>query len=275
MKNFSNKYIFLFSTVMVVVVAVILAFLANKLKAPQEANVRIEKIQNILTSVSIESTKGNAPELFKKYITESYVLDLDGNKRNGIDAFNVDLKVQQGLIEKIRNLKGKLEEKRRSPFSKFLSKDGKKVDVGAIKANIKTIGSERNLPVYVCSHENGNTYYILPMRGKGLWGPVWGYVALENDLNTIYGTVFDHSKETPGLGAEITESWFEKSFVGKRLFDDQQNFKSVQVVKSGSGKEPLHNVDAITGGTITSKGLEAMVFDCLEAYVPFMTKNRK
>ncbi len=275
MKSFSNKYIFFFSTVMVVIVAALLAFIALKLKPKQEANVKIEKMQNILSSVGIESSPKNASEQFDKYITDSYVINLQGEEVEGIQAFNVDLKVQQGYIEKIKALKGQLKEKRISPFKNFISGifGSKEVDISSVKENVSNASSKRELPVYVCSHE-GNQYYILPVRGKGLWGPIWGYISLKSDMNTIQGAVFDHSKETPGLGAEIKEEWFGAAFKEKKLFADDGKFKSVEVVKPGTTAPTNFNVDAISGGTITSKGLEAMLFDCLEGYTTFLENKR-
>jgi Na+-transporting NADH:ubiquinone oxidoreductase subunit C len=129
------------------------------------------------------------------------------------------------------------------------------------------------LPIFVYKDENGNKKYIIPVRGKGLWGQIWGYVAINDDLNTIYGAVFDHAKETPGLGAEINQDWFMNEFKGKKLFDDNGNFISIEVVKGG-GADPAdpHAVDAISGGTITSKGLEDMLKDSLAPYVNYFEK---
>lgn len=276
MKSFSNKYIFTFSTVMVVVVAAVLAFIALKLKPKQTENVEIEKMQSILTSVKIESTKKNATEQFEKYITDSYVIDLKGNKREGLTAFNVDLKVQQAYIDKLKNLKSLLIEKETSPFKAFLNKlfGEKKTNISIIKAEIETQSTLRELPVYVCTHEDGNTYYVLPVRGKGLWGPIWGYISVKSDMNTIFGAVFDHAKETPGLGSEINTEWFESAFIGKMLFNDKNEFNSIKVEKPGTVEPSVHTVDAISGGTITSKGLEDMLFDSLEGYVTFMENKR-
>jgi Na+-transporting NADH:ubiquinone oxidoreductase subunit C len=122
----------------------------------------------------------------------------------------------------------------------------------------------REYPVFVYSENGGPKKYVVPVRGKGLWGPIWGYVALEEDLNTIYGAVFDHEGETPGLGAEINTKGFQAPFAGKTLFDEDGNFVSVQVVKGGADPASAHQVDAISGGTITSKALEAMLIDFKE-----------
>jgi Na+-transporting NADH:ubiquinone oxidoreductase subunit C len=110
------------------------------------------------------------------------------------------------------------------------------------------------------------------MYGKGLWGPIWGYIALKSDLNTIYGIMFDHKDETPGLGAEITKPWFREQFEGRKIFDDEGNFVSVAVVKGGAEPNNPHQVDAITGATLTSKGVDRMLRTCLQDYVNFIKK---
>lgn len=132
---------------------------------------------------------------------------------------------------------------------------------------------EQYLPVFRAFPDDGEKVIILPVEGKGLWGPIFGYVSLRSDLNTIYGVNFDHKGETPGLGAEINTTEFESMFPGKKLFDNEK-FISVQVHKGGASASDLHGVDAISGGTITSKGLEKMLFDCLNKYNDYLLKNR-
>lgn len=132
---------------------------------------------------------------------------------------------------------------------------------------------QQALPVFRATAGDGENLIIIPVEGKGLWGPIFGYVSLKSDMNTIYGVNFDHKGETPGLGAEINTSEFESQFRGKKLFDDN-DFISVQVVKGGAREGDIHGVDAISGGTITSKGLEKMIFDCLKKYNGYLLKNR-
>ena len=134
---------------------------------------------------------------------------------------------------------------------------------------------ERIYPVYE-AEKDGKTIYIFPVRGKGLWGPIWGYVALEDDFNTIYGVTFDHKSETPGLGAEITTDAFKSQFVGKKLFDDAHKFTSVVVMKHGKAdpNDP-HQVDGLSGATLTSKGLSDMLYNSLKAYENFFKKMNK
>ncbi|MDR1756550.1 MAG: NADH:ubiquinone reductase (Na(+)-transporting) subunit C [Culturomica sp.] len=129
---------------------------------------------------------------------------------------------------------------------------------------------ERLLPVFVAQTDNG-VKYILPLYGTGLWGPLWGYLSLDEDKNTVYGAVFAHKGETPGLGAEITTAPFSDQFVGKTIFDNEQLI-SILIKKGGNASGP-HEVDAISGGTITSKGVEAMIRSYLSCYESFLKQK--
>lgn len=146
-----------------------------------------------------------------------------------------------------------------------------------LKNEIKKDPSKQNYPIYLAEKE-GKTIYIVPLQGKGLWDDIWGYLALGNDKNTIMGASFDHKGETPGLGAEIRESWFEDQFVGKEIFKElgdysASNFVSVKTVKGGAVKGDDHGVDAISGGTITSNKLSQMIDERLQHYLPYFSKN--
>lgn len=132
---------------------------------------------------------------------------------------------------------------------------------------------ERQLPVFECQTDEG-LKYIFPLRGAGLWGPLWGYIALNEDLNTIYGANFDHQGETPGLGAEISTPSFQEPFKGKQIFDASGNLVSIIVAKANESAPAQHRVDAISGGTITSKGLEQMLLDDLKSYQNFITRKK-
>lgn len=234
MKNFSNTYIFIFSIVMVVVIALLLSLAALQLKPFQDKNIEVEKKQNILASIHIASTPADAVDLYAKYVTDSYVLNNKGERKEGVDAFAVDMKNEVGKP-----------------------------------------AAERSLPVYVGTLDNGSKAFVMPLRGKGLWGPIWGYISFEPDLNTVYGAVFDHQGETPGLGAEINTEMFQKPFVGKQIFQDSTTFTSIKVIKGGAPAGDPHAVDAISGGTITSKSLEAMLDSCLIQYKTYFLQNRQ
>lgn len=262
MNTQSNTYTFLYASVMVIVVAAILAFTAFKLQPTQEKNVRIEKFQNILASIKVESTPQNAEELYSKYIIADFVVDANGNLKEG-KGFDVNLKPEVDLIAKAIKIKADLA----------------KSSNQALTDELEKIKTDRQLPLFECKTEEGE-YIIIPIRGKGLWGPIWGYVSLEKDYNTIYGVVFAHKGETPGLGADIDKAWFQDPFAGKKIFADDGRFVGINVYKGGAGAAELagdsnHGVDGISGGTITSKGLEAMVKDCLVDYAPYFTKQHE
>jgi Na+-transporting NADH:ubiquinone oxidoreductase subunit C len=144
-----------------------------------------------------------------------------------------------------------------------------------IKEELKKPEKQRILPLFI-SHINGGKYYIIPLYGKGLWGPIWGYISLKEDLNTVYGVSFGHKSETPGLGAKIVADDFRNQFRGKKIFDDNGNFTSILVEKNLRQLNE-HQVDAISGATLTSKGVQRMLKDVLSHYLNFFRnlKNNK
>lgn len=144
-----------------------------------------------------------------------------------------------------------------------------------VATQIKLNDAARQLPVFVCRTAGGETKYILPAYGAGLWGPIWGYIAIDADGSTIYGAYFAHQGETPGLGAEIEKPAFSNQFIGKHIIKGGR-FMPVTVVKAG--QKPLGDedyVDGISGGTITSKGVATMLANCLTPYRTFLEKLSK
>ena len=129
--------------------------------------------------------------------------------------------------------------------------------------------AEGEFPMYV-AEVNGETKYILPMNGAGLWGAIWGYMALNDDRNTVFGVFFNHAGETPGLGAEIVTENFRNPFIGKHLLNANNEFVSIAIEKAGTKVEGRDQVDAISGGTITSKGVETMLSTSLGNYEKFL-----
>lgn len=232
MKEFSNRYIFIFSAVMVIAVATLLSLAATLLQPRQLKNLEIEKKKSMLESIGIASTKKTTETLYDKYISKGFVLNSKGEIVTGVDAFNVVLNIEQ-----------------KKPLD------------------------QQYLPVFNAQPDNGEMVIILPVEGKGLWGPIYGYVSLKSDMNTIFGVTFDHKGETPGLGAEINTTEFESMFPGKKLFEADK-FVSIAVIKGGAKPDDLHSVDAISGGTITSKGLQKMLLDCIGKYNDYLLKNR-
>ena len=239
MKSYSNTYIFIFATVMVVIVATLLTFVAETLRPYQEKNVEVEKKLDILRSVGlaadVDEVENKSQYVEKEYaenITKSLVINQSGQKLDGVEAFTINL-----------------------------------------KAELDKAPEDRNLPVFIYTSPEGEEINIVPLRGKGLWGPIWGYVSFQPDMTTIYGAIFAHAKETPGLGAEISEDFFQEQFPGKKIFDEGRKFISIQVLKGGTDPDDPHAVDAISGGTITSVALQEMLFDCLGNYETYF-KNK-
>jgi Na+-transporting NADH:ubiquinone oxidoreductase subunit C len=227
----SNRYIFMYASVMVIIVAVVLSTAATLLKPLQEKNMRIEKMQNILSTIDITARRTEAIDLFSEYVTQSKVLNSKGEEIEG-DAFEIDL-----------------QDENRKPVE------------------------QRKFPIFIADVD-GEIFYIVTIRGTGLWGPIWGYLSFGEDLNTITGANFDHASETPGLGAEIADPPFQQQFIGKKIFGEDGNFKPVIVVKGGAPDDDPHAVDGISGGTITSNGVTAMLRNGLDVYVPYFKKQK-
>ncbi len=223
----SNKYTYIFATVMVVLVALTLSTLFLSLKERQDKNIEQEKRQFILRSIGVDVERSESSVAFDKYITHSLVIK-NGEvvSEDALLAFNIDM-------------------------------------AKAVESSAET----REVPLFIADVD-GVKFYIVPMRGKGLWGPIWGYIALKEDANTIAGATFDHKGETPGLGAEISGAEFQAQFVGKEI-SKAGEFVSISVIKPGKGVSPQNEVDGISGGTITSNGLNDMIADCFKPYVGY------
>lgn len=251
---FTNRYIFTYASIMVILVAAVLSTASMVLKPYQESNIRAEKIQGILISANIESDRAEAESLFDKYIVEELAIDIDGN----IKSVYKNGKLEKGDVRPFDlNLKEQLR----------IERDASKGKTGATAL----------FPLYIIEY-NGNRMYIVPVRGVGLWGPIWGSMAFKSDFNTVAGAKFDHKAETPGLGAEISTNEFGAEFKDKAIFNKEHQFVSIAVVKGGvdnSNINPLHGVDAISGGTITSNAVGDMLENCLKNYVQYIDKNIK
>lgn len=151
------------------------------------------------------------------------------------------------------------------------------IDVKKEQAKAKK-GETQRLPLFIAEKE-GKKVYIIPVRGAGLWGPVWGYISLKDDLQTIEGVFFDHQSETPGLGANITQGYFTEDFIGEKIFDTAGNYAAVAISKSNG--DPSNNdkedneVDAIGGATITGNGVAAMIKSGIKVYLPYFETLKK
>ena len=186
----------------------------------------------------------------KKMMSILSAINIDATRENAQDLYNkyvIDSKIISG---------------------KDLNADAFDVDIKKEFRDKNIRVSDRNYPLYICE-KDGDKYYIIPVVGTGLWGPIWGFVALESDFKTIYGATFDHKSETPGLGAEIKYASYSDQYTGETISDTTGSFQPIIVVKDGSGSGLNSKVDGITGGTITSKGVEEMTTRTLEVYANY------
>lgn len=237
-----NSYTIIFSIIMVVVVGSLLAGISSGLSDTIKTNKKVEKMQNILFAMGVthpndanESVpEAEAEALFEKYVgNEQYIITgATAEKTN--EAFKIEVKKEQDKVKADPSYQQKL--------SLFVGeKDGKK-------------------------------FYIVPVRGNGLWGPVWAYLSLDKDM-VVQGAFFDHQTETPGLGANIKEAFFRDDFAGEHVKDASGNFVGI-AIKKGNGdpkneRKTDNAVDAMAGATITGDGVAAMIKKGLGLYVPY------
>lgn len=244
MNTNGNAYTVIYTTIVVALVAAILAFVAMTLKPKQDANIKAETISQMLTAAQFYtkdecSAMGNDKvlEAYSQNIKEAYTINLKGEKVRDLNTEVKSIELQDGLKAQNKNIK-----------------DG---------------SDAADLPVYVFS-KDGKSVTVVPVYGAGLWGPIWGYIALDEDLQTIVGAYFDHDSETPGLGAKIKDDpSFRAEFIGKKV--NVASDPVFSVVKVGTSADENSSVDAITGATMTSKGLGEAIAFWLKAYAPFLS----
>jgi Na+-transporting NADH:ubiquinone oxidoreductase subunit C len=215
-------------------VAAVLLAGAATLLKPMQDANRKKEKQENILSV-VGKTGENDYKQFDQFIT-SLVIDENGDVVEGVKAFDIDLAMDKRIKSKDANHK-------------------------------------LQYPLYVFE-ENGKKTYILQLAGVGLWGPIWGYLALDEDGNTIRQAVFDHKGETPGLGAEINTDAFESQFQNKLILNENNEFVSVQVTKGAKAEGEMHQVDAISGGTITSNGVSNMLKEDIQFYLTYLNKSQ-
>ncbi len=239
MNTNSNVYTVIYTTIVCVVVAAILAFVSQSLKDRQEANEKAENISQILTAAQFGEksswTDNNTTiNFYKQNIDRALLVNAKGETVKVMDASKAEIYTVSDLKKQNYNVNG--------------------------------ASGELEIPVYI--FKNGVS--VLPLYGAGLWGPVWGYVALENDLRTIKGAYFDHSSETPGLGGKIKDDpAFRGAFCGKQLnIGSERPF----TIAKGAGSSN-DGIDAISGATMTSKGVDAALVAWLNAYMPYIVAN--
>ena len=230
MKTNSNSYTIIYSAVIVVIVAFLLAFVFQALKPMQDANVALDKKKQILNSLNIRDLSNeDADAKYKEVVIADEVIDEKGKV--------VEAGTQGG------------------------EKAGFKLESKDYKAG--------KLALYICK-VNGSRKYVIPVYGMGLWGPISGYIALNEDKATVYGAYFNHESETAGLGAEIKDNvaWQEK-FQGKKVFTSGDD-KTIALGVEKNVTDPATQVDAVTGATLTSNGVRDMLHEALGKYLTFL-----
>lgn len=238
-----DRYIFFYITVLTVIVAILLSAAALVLQPYQQANINNEKMMNILQAADVNVEGANVQELFDKDCVKMILVDAKGvvvkettENFKKFEAFTMNLK------------------------DELYKRDN---------------GQDYVLPIIVINNGKENVN-VVPLQGAGLWGPIWGYIGMTSDFQNVVGVVFDHKSETPGLGAEITTEKFRSQFQGKTIFSGGE-FVSIDVVKGGvanlASDLQKHSVDAISGGTITSNGVNNMIENVLGSYLPYIEKQ--
>ena len=239
MNTNSNTYTVIYTTLVCVLVAAILAFVSQYLKPKQEANEKAETISQILTAAGFDEKAhwqeiGNAAtiDFYKENLEQAYTVNAKGETLTTLDKDKADILSVSGLKVQNRNIKG---------------------------------GKDFEVPVYAFS--NGVT--VIPVYGAGLWGPVWGYLSFDASLENIEGAYFDHESETPGLGGKIKDDpAFRAQFKGKTV--DFSDAKPFQIVKGGAPAGKRNAIDAITGATMTSKGVDEAINNWLGAFKGYL-----
>ncbi len=229
----NNKYIFFYAIGISTLTAILLAYTAQVLKPRQESNIELDFKTSILHSVHEDASSRSTIEKIYGDRVQELVINNNGDVLTDV---------------KVRDI--------------------------VLKNELKKPVEERELALFVYMGEDGKNKYVIPMQGTGLWGPIYGYLSIEDDFSTIYGAVFSHKSETPGLGAEIAELPFQKQFPGKKLFDKNNSFVSVNVIKktTKTDLDPVNYVDGVSGGTITSTGVDKMIEVCVKPYLAYFEK---
>lgn len=239
MNKNSNTYVILYSAIMVILVSVGLALTSQALKEKQDRNVDLDTMRQILRSLSldVDPTLETSEGLYNDLIKEAYLVDATGNIVAG-------------------------------------SEGNATTDPAFLAAlDLSNLSTMEGYPVFVAEID-GQKKYVLGMYGAGLWGSIWGYISLDDDASTVYGINLDHASETPGLGAEIAQTPFREQFEGKEIYKNGE-LKSIAVVKPNAKVEEMDRVDGISGGTLTSNGVNNMLLNAFKLYQPYLDNLRK
>ncbi len=243
MNTDKNSYTIIFSIMMVIVVGALLAGVSSGLKETISANKKTEKQQNILFAMGVVDSenpnefvpKEKAQELFDKYIGDEQYIVTGNTAEKTKKAFSIEVKKESDKVKQDPNY-------------------------------------QRKMPLFI-GEKDGEKYYLIPMRGNGLWDAIWGYVSLDKEFKTIKGAFFDHKGETPGLGANIKEAYFRDDFIGENIMNESGQYQGVLVKKGNSDPKNIRKkdnaIDALAGATITGNGVTVMVKKGIKMYLPY------
>ena len=246
-----NSYTIIFAVIMVVVVGSVLAFTSSTLASKIASNKKIEKQQNILFAMGVKDPNNpnafvpadQAQKLFNQYIGDNQYIVQGDKAIKTVKAFDINVKAEGDKAK-------------------------------------KDTSYTRKLPLFVGT-KGTEKFYVIPMRGNGLWDAIWGYVSLDQKFQTVKGAIFDHKGETPGLGANIKESFFRDDFIGESIVDAKGAYQGI-TGKKGNGdpknqRKKDNAVDALAGATITGNGVTQMVKSGIRMYMPYfnLLKNKR
>ncbi len=247
----STGYIIRFVLILTSIVALCLSLMYTVLKPTHDANEALYAKRGILSAISDH--------------LGTDLTSLSDDEVQGI----FDQKIEQFVIDQSGST---FTEQEIVATGEYKSGKAENIDMGKER---KKAAGDQMLPLFEYTGDDGKKFYIVSVRGKGLWDEIWGCIALEEDLNTIAGVAFDHKAETPGLGAEIKDNaGFYSQYTGKKLYDDKGNFMSVQARKGGA-KNPVHEVDGISGATITANGVNEMIERGIQYYRQYFEKIKR
>ena len=255
LNNYLRTYIFM--GLITLVSGLTLSYSYSSLKKLSEENIRFDIQRNIIKSVGIDISNMSKAQIASNYSSNINEIILNENL---IEINNVSFEQLIGYEDK------------KSGATYFIDKIDK-IKFSAIddKENDKTV--KKYLPLFYHSRKE---VYVFPISGKGLWSTLFGFLALDKDKNTVKGITFYKHKETPGLGGEVDKKWFQENFIGKKIFNSNNELVSVKVMKGTTSILPKekqnHAVDGITGATITSNGLTSFLLRDLTRYERYLRK---
>lgn len=233
-----NKYVFILT--LTIVCSLLLSLAAKGLEERKNKNIEIDMKKNILSAIGID-------------VNSFSISDIDSYFSNNIDTLVINL--EGDVIEKLS-------------IDDLIQVENKQ------NGEVRYLyNNQEYLPLY---NETEKKVIIIPISGKGLWSSLFGYFAVDTkDYSTVKGITFYRHGETPGLGGEISATWFQENFIGKKIYSSNDSLQSITVIKGKAPENAQHHVDGISGATITSNGVTALLNRDLKRYEPYFVKNRK